>query len=152
MLINLSVFSLLIANNLHHTIAAIIAFFFAVTNNYLWNSKWTFKDKAKDKSEKRKYVQFLIISAINLGLNLIVLELAHTILTNYVPLNEFLLGLFSYTPFNKLGTIKLLQILSQMTGIAAATLFNFFGNYYITFRNAKEEKANEKSSNHHTDL
>jgi putative flippase GtrA len=41
--LNVSVFALCVEGlGIHHVIAATIAFVFAVTNNFLWNRRWTF--------------------------------------------------------------------------------------------------------------
>jgi putative flippase GtrA len=41
--LNVSVFALCVEGlGIHHVIAATIAFGFAVTNNFLWNRRWTF--------------------------------------------------------------------------------------------------------------
>lgn len=41
--VNVSVFALCVEGlGIHHVIAATIAFVFAVTNNFMWNRRWTF--------------------------------------------------------------------------------------------------------------
>lgn len=47
--------------------AATISFLLAVTNNFLWNKFWTFSDSSRRYG--RQYTQFLVVSAVGLGLN-----------------------------------------------------------------------------------
>lgn len=55
----------------HYLIAAVIAFCFAVTNNFLWNRYWTFK--ASDGHVGFQAARFFVVSIAALGFNLIVL-------------------------------------------------------------------------------
>jgi dolichol-phosphate mannosyltransferase len=89
--------------------AATISFLVAVTNNFYWNFIWTFKGKAPEKSIRRKYVCFFLISILNFGINLIAL--------NYL-----------------VDVYMLNKILAQVLAIGVASVFNFLLNYLITFR------------------
>ena len=73
--LNLLVFNLLVHFGFHYLLAAVGAFFVAVTNNFLWNSLWTFKDRLATKKVKdyKRYIKFVIISAICLAGNLLIL-------------------------------------------------------------------------------
>lgn len=57
--------------DVHYIIAAVIAFCFAVTNNFLWNRYWTFK--ASDGHVGFQAARFFVVSIAALGLNLVVL-------------------------------------------------------------------------------
>lgn len=71
--INLSVFALLVeALAVHHIPAAIVAFCVAVSNNFLWNRRWTFRATAGHPGFQA--ARFLTVSTLALGLNLLVLE------------------------------------------------------------------------------
>ncbi|MGI9659427.1 MAG: GtrA family protein [Gaiellaceae bacterium] len=73
-LINLAVFSLLVAvAGVPYLVAAILSFLVAVTNNYAWNRRWTFR------RERGHLVfqglRFLTVSTIALAANLSLLAL-----------------------------------------------------------------------------
>ncbi len=53
--------------------AATISFLLAVTNNFLWNKFWTFRDPSRRYG--RQYTQFLVVSTVGLGLNNVILFL-----------------------------------------------------------------------------
>lgn len=46
--------------------ATILSFLLAVTNNFIFNKVWTFKNKSKN--YRKLYIKFLIVSAVGLGL------------------------------------------------------------------------------------
>lgn len=71
--VNLSVFTFLVkALELHHIPAAVIAFCVAVSNNFLWNLLWTFRDNRGRPAFQAP--RFFVVSVIALGVNLAVLE------------------------------------------------------------------------------
>jgi dolichol-phosphate mannosyltransferase len=92
-------------------IAAVFAFFAAVSWNYIFNRKWTFK---KDKSDRaiHTFIFFVIICLIGLGIRLGVMHL----LIKYAGMGE--------SPW---------YILASFSGIVAATVFNFLGSRYLVF-------------------
>lgn len=108
-IVNLIIYSGLIYLNIHYLLAAIIAFIFAVTNNFYWNFIWTFKNRAETKSVQKKYLEFFSVSFINFLVNISALK--------------FMVSLFD---FNK--------IIAQIVAIGIAFIFNFIGNYLITFK------------------
>ena len=72
--VNLAVFALAVGPfNIHHILAAIIAFCVAVTNNFWWNRHWTFD--AQHGHAGFQAARFLTVSVAALGINLIALEL-----------------------------------------------------------------------------
>jgi len=72
---------------LHIQVAALVAFLFAVTNGFFWNSRWTFRqnDPAQRKSQ---YAKFVLVNAIGLVLNQIILFVVNRALTAGSPANE----------------------------------------------------------------
>jgi putative flippase GtrA len=72
---------------LHVQVAALIAFLFAVTNGFFWNSRWTFRqtDAAKRKTQ---YAKFVLVNAIGLVLNQIILFVVNRALTAGRAVNE----------------------------------------------------------------
>ncbi len=106
--VNLSVFTALVAlGDMHYIPAAILAFCVAVTNNFLLNRHWTFR--AKEGHAGFQAARFLTVSLVALGFNLIVLEL-----------------LVSVAGFEKVA--------AQALAILAATPLNFIGNKLWSFR------------------
>ena len=91
--------------------AAIFAFIAAVSWNYIFDRTWTF-DFGKDTKISYSYISFVTVSLFGLGIRIGVMHL----LIKYAQMGE--------SPW---------YILSSLLGIAAATIFNFFGSKYIAF-------------------
>jgi putative flippase GtrA len=106
-LINLGVFAFLSGNlGVYHAVAAIGAFCFAVTSNFLWNRYWTFGP-----GEGLAHLQaarFLAVSVACLVINLVVLE----VLVSSAGMNE---------------------LAAQAIAVAVAMPFNFIFNKLWTF-------------------
>lgn len=115
--VNMAVYLPLLWFGIDYRAANACAFLVAVTNNFFWNMRWTFKGRAEEKSVRRKYFSFLLISLLNFGVNHLVLR----ILVEY-----FFVG----------------KILAQFGAIALVSASNFLLNYLITFadRPAKGRK------------
>ncbi len=84
-----------------------IGFILAATSNYFLNRTWTFESQSEDIGTQ--YVQFMIVSAIGLGINSLVLYL----------LNEKLKWNFYF---------------SKLIAIGITTIWNFFANLLFTFK------------------
>jgi dolichol-phosphate mannosyltransferase len=107
-LVNLAVYSTLVqAADVHYQPAAILAWCVAVTNNFIWNRRWTFK--ATEGARTFQAPRFFIVSLIALGINLLVLELMVTV-------------------------VGVSEIPAQVVAIGTATPFNFVGNKLWSFR------------------
>ena len=126
--VNILIYTALVNLDVNYLIAATIAFLFAVSSNFYLNFIWTFKDKGKNKTVKKKYLHFFIISLLNFVINLSILKIAVQFLSGneltYVIIKKYLEN----------NPDKIIKIIAQMVGIGVATFFNFFGNYFITFR------------------
>ncbi|MBC8016248.1 MAG: GtrA family protein [Sporomusaceae bacterium] len=116
--VNMMVFMGLTALGANYLLAAVCSFAVAVTNNFIWNVLWTFKGRAGDKSIQKKYISFFVISTVNLGINLIILQL----LVEYVKVGE---------------------TLAQLIAIAMVSGLNFILNYFITFRQKRSNEGKE---------
>ncbi|MFM8526874.1 MAG: GtrA family protein [bacterium] len=104
--INLLVFWLATEKaDLHHALAAVIAFVVAVTNNFLWNRHWTFRASAGHAGFQA--ARFLTVSVISLGVNLLILQ-----------------GMIA---------LGMPEIGAQAIAVAVATPVNFIGNKLWTF-------------------
>src|SRR5204863_9555742 len=107
-LINIVAFALLVEGaGVHHIVAAVLSFCVAVTNNFVLNRAWTFRD-ARGGHAGFQAVRFLAVSVGALGVNLLVLY----------------------------GLVDLASapvVASQAIAIAVAMPFNFVGNKLWTF-------------------
>ena len=108
-IINLLVlFSMTEFLNIYYIFSEVIAFFIALTHNYIVNKLWTFKENFSDKSFQ-KYLQYVIVSLISLCINLSIL---------------FILS----------DLVKLWYIFAEIFAVMISSLINFFGNKFWTFR------------------
>lgn len=127
-IVNMLIYTSLITLDVNYLVAATIAFLFAVSSNFYLNFIWTFKGKGKGKSIKKKYLHFFIISLLNFIVNLLILKIT----VEFLSVNELTYDIIKkYAGSNP---DKVIKIIAQMIGIGVATFFNFFGNYFITFR------------------
>ena len=106
-LVNLTVFAVCVqVFDLHHLVAATVAFVVAVTNNFAWNRYWTFRVR-----RGRAGFQAARFFTVSIGAFLFaacVLELL-------------------------VSVVGLPELLSQAISIAAATPLNFIGNKMWSF-------------------
>ncbi len=106
--INLAVFTLLVHGAAFDKgIAATAAFIVALSNNFVWNRRWTFR--AGDGHAGFQAARFCVVSLSAFAFNLIVL----------------------YTLVDGLGVA---EVPAQAIAIAAATPLNFVGNKLWSFR------------------
>jgi dolichol-phosphate mannosyltransferase len=110
--VNMVAYKVALTLGCHYILASLLAFVVAVTNNFFWNVRWTFKGRAPSVSLRRKYVIFVTISTINLGVNLILLRLL-------------------------VESVRMDEMLAQLLSIAAVSVLNFILNYAITFNEPK---------------
>lgn len=102
---------------LYVQLAALIAFLFAVTNGFIWNSKWTFRQR--DAALRRvQYLKFVMVNVVGLVLNQIIVFIVTGALTAGRPQHEK--GLAPLIAF------------AVATGIVV--FWNFLANKYWTFR------------------
>lgn len=92
----------------YYIISAIVAFLIALTNNFLMNKFWTFRETSKGKHIKR-YITFIIVATIAFLVNIAILYTA----------TEFL---------------NIHYLLSQIIAIAASLWINFFGSKRWAFK------------------
>lgn len=130
--INICFYTIFVKYGIHFIIASLLAFLIAVTSNYYFNSIWTFKNRANHKTKLKKYIEFISISSVNLLTNLIVLSISLWILNNHMALGELLSETFNIILNG--DAIFYNKIISQIIGIGFATILNYLGNKYITFK------------------
>ncbi len=104
--VNLAVFTLAFElANLHHLVAATIAFAVAVTNNFWWNRHWTFGARAGHAG-----FQAARFFAVSVGAFLFAAAVLEALVSAGVP-----------------------EVAAQALSIAAATPLNFIGNKMWSF-------------------
>jgi putative flippase GtrA len=105
--VNLAVYTALLRGaGLHYLPAAVCSFAVAVTNNYLWNRHWTFRETRGDLYHQG--VRFLAVSLVALGLNLGILRLLVALGLNKIAAQAIAIILvmpFSFS-VNKLWSFK----------------------------------------------
>jgi dolichol-phosphate mannosyltransferase len=107
--VNLTAFTLLtLLLDVQHISAAVLAFCVAVSNNFVWNRIWTFRESAEGGHTGFQATRFFAVSLAGLGVNLAVLVLL----------------------VDALGAP---DIPSQALAVAVATPVNFVGNKLWTF-------------------
>jgi putative flippase GtrA len=84
---------------IHYLIAAVIAFCFAVTNNFLWNRHWTFKATAGHAGFQA--ARFFVVSLAALAFNLVVLKVLVTAGVGEFPAQA--IAIICATPMNFVG-------------------------------------------------
>lgn len=104
--INLAVYSAVLSSGAHFLVAATCSFLVAVSNNYVWNRIWTFRDRRAGVAAQG--ARFFAVSLASLGTNLLVLDLLVS-----------------------LGADKLV---GQAAAIVVVTPLNFLGNKLWSFR------------------
>jgi putative flippase GtrA len=106
--INLSVFALCVeVLDLHHLVAATLAFMVAVTNNFWWNRHWTFR--AASGRAGFQAARFFTVSVAAFLFAALVLELL-------------------------VSVVGLPKLPSQAVAVIVATPLNFIGNKMWSFR------------------
>jgi putative flippase GtrA len=105
--VNLAVYALLVRGaDVQYLAAAVCSFAVAVTNNYLWNRLWTFRETRGDLYHQG--VRFLVVSLVALGLNLGILKVLVEFGTNKIVAQA--IAIILVTPFsfsiNKLWSFR----------------------------------------------
>jgi putative flippase GtrA len=108
-IVNLATFALLVHGaGIDYRLAATVAFLVAVTNNFLWNRRWTFRHMRGDVAHHQA-ARFLVVSVVAFGFNL---------------------GLLSVL----VSLAGMSELPAQALAVAAATPLNFVGNKLWSFR------------------
>ena len=98
-LVNLAVYASLLHGGVHYLLAATCSFIVAATGNYILNRAWTFRDRRHHVGVQG--FQFLVVSAVALGANLLVLHVLITSGMTKKPAQA--LAILVATPLNFLG-------------------------------------------------
>ena len=105
--VNLSVFAAAVhLAGMHHLLGATLAFAVAVTNNFVWNRRWTFR--ARDGHAGFQAARFLTVSVVAFLFAAVLLELL-------------------------VSLAGMAEVPAQAVAIVAATPLNFIGNKMWSF-------------------
>ena len=115
----MAVYAVAVQGGLYYLAAAVVSFLFAVTNNFFWNFRWTFKGHAASRSMRNKYFRFLGVSVLNLGFNLL------------------LLGAF-------VEKFDMDKTLAQLVSIGLVSILNFAMNSRFTFGEKRNSKCGKE--------
>ena len=119
--VNLTVFSVCLAVGTDYQTAAVVAFLLAVSHNFYWNARWTFRLLAGAKrSMLSRYLYFVLISAGCLFLNL-----------------RFLAVLVE--------AWELSPLLAQVGAVLAVGAINFWLQSVLTFKGAEAVARADKA-------
>lgn len=88
----------------------------AVTQNFLLNKQWTFKDH--DVDVRHRFVKYFMLNFLSFLLNLAILNLV----------------IYFF------GTDKMVQIAAQILGIMGAMVTNFAGSHMVVFKTHRKRK------------
>jgi dolichol-phosphate mannosyltransferase len=109
-IINMSIFWLLaIKNSLNINLSSLFAFIVAVTNNYIFNHLWSFREQTR--LSIKKYSYYVVANIQGLSINLIFLNFF-----------VFLYG-------------SHYSVIGQMIGISFGMISNFLLSKYLIFKN-----------------
>jgi len=93
------------------TRTAILAFAICVTQNYLLNHRFNFRDKVNDAISLDAYVRYVAVNLAGLVANLVVMNVLLFVFASHQP-----------------------KVFSQFFGIGAGTILNYFGAKRIVFK------------------
>jgi putative flippase GtrA len=86
----------------HTLIANALSFTAGLTNNYYWNSRWTYRETV-GKFSTDQFIKFTMVSLIGLGLNSIILLLLESPIEKMIGMDGF-----GYLPAKAIATIVVL--------------------------------------------
>jgi putative flippase GtrA len=117
---------------LNQNLSAALAIEVSINTNFLVNELWTFRDRREGAGDLwRRWIKFHVVSAIGAALQW----------TTFVTTNYVLAAIFEVEWSLRGGAdVGAWIYFSQLVGIGVATLWNFFANFYWTWR-VKERKG-----------
>lgn len=105
-LVDTAIYSLLVLTGLDTSIAQVISYSAGVANSYIFNSRWTFRDK---ETSFKKTVLFIAVNLVSLSVSIAIIELC----TRQFGIDKFIAKLISL-PFS--------------------ILINFLGSRFLVFK------------------
>ncbi len=129
-------------------LAAALAIEVSIVTNFLVNELWTFRDRRAEKGGLfRRMWKFHLVSLVGAALQWMVFVGANCIFASWMNMDVIGVdgGWFERVilhPVTNPPAVGNWMYLAQLVGIAVATLWNFFANFYWTWKHGKKEAAN----------
>jgi len=137
-IIDFAIFNVLLRFGLPPAVALSISFVGGVTNGFIWNSRWTFKEAQRD--TKTQAPKFLATNVVGWLLNLMVTTIAlviaahlHLTRTHHTPAETLHLVLFRAAT-NEQGFSALALNAAKLCATVVVTAWNFTASKFITFK------------------
>ena len=109
----------------HRFVSTGIAFVISVSNGYLWNKRWTFRE-AQAKAVHTQFTQFVLVNVVGLVLTWLIMLLIAT------PVEDELRRL--HPLMDPIKVYKLATNIAQLVAIPIVVFWNFFANRHWTFK------------------
>jgi len=127
--------------SVHVNLSAALAIAVSINTNFAVNELWTFRDRRSGGGPARRWLRFHLVSLVGGVLQWTVFvsaNLALGLLLDLAP-EDSSPGLRAavFEP----AQVGPLKYLSQMLGIGAATIWNFFANFHWTWKRGHEERT-----------
>lgn len=121
---------------LNQNLSAALAIVISINTNFAINELWTFRDRRPGAGRlSRRWIKFHLVSAVGAALQWL------TFVTMNFVLASALQAEWTMTGGAEVG--RWIYV-SQLTGIAVATLWNFFANFFWTWRQREREGADDR--------
>ena len=116
---------------LNQNVSAALAIELSINTNFLVNELWTFRDRrSRAGKPSRRWIKFHLVSAVGAALQWVTFVIANYVLAAGFAVDWSLAGG---------ADVGSWIYVSQLTGIAVATLWNFFANFYWTWKQGEEK-------------
>lgn len=146
-LVNLGCLSLFAtAMGIQANLAAAMAIEISIVTNFLVNEAWTFRDRRGKGGVPGRLARFHMVSLVGAALQWIVFVAFNTVVALSMDIqvlsdsagwfDRWIAGPVTHPP-----DVGAWMYLAQLTGIAVATLWNFFANFYWTWKHGRKEVA-----------
>lgn len=148
--VNLLVFAVLKdLLEVHQNLAYVVGIECAVLSNFILNDRWTFRDRQDGTPWNRRLAKFHVVSAVGMALNQVAFMVAIMVLFSLLSggdeIQRYFAGDASWVSRHVLRPVFSppdvgfpWTYFAPVAGLAAATLWNFFANFFWTW------KANEE--------
>lgn len=129
---------------IHANVAAALAIEVSIVTNFLVNEAWTFRDRRTSGALPSRMVRFHLVSLVGAALQWIVFVAANAVFATAlgIPLAGAGGGWIERWIIHPVLTppdVGSWMYLAQLAGIAVATFWNFFANFYWTWKHRREE-------------
>ena len=138
-------FNVLLLLHVPTVLALMVGFLLGVTNAYIWNSRWTFRDRVGDKRKQiplffaTNLVGFLLNLVVTTGVLMIGVHYGWTA-THFTPAETLVLVL-TRSVSKGAGFSLLMLDAAKICATVVVTFWNFGASKFITFRAPTESRS-----------